>query len=360
MHNEEKKPDGGSLSFKKIAIWMALFAVIAVASIWAVKEQSDSFSAADFWGYIKNADIVYLISAVASMLGFVIFEGLAVITLCRAVGYKPGFRDGFIYSASDIYFSAITPSASGGQPASIWFMMKDGISGMTSIVILLANLVLYTASILLIGAVTFICAPDMFFGYSSLSQILIVIGYIALALLALLFVLVLFKGDFVEALGSKIIAFLTKIKLIKRPERFYNKLQSSMARYKECSHIIFKNKRYVLLAFLFNFLQRASQITVTLFAYLSVGGALGSAPRVWFAQSYAVMGSNCMPVPGAMGILDYLLLDGLGNLMPYEDAVLLELFSRTLSFYSMVLLCGIAILIKYISILRKKKRGTTK
>ena len=89
------------------------------------------------------------------MLGFILFEGFALVVLRRAFGYRRGVWSGYIYSASDIYFSAITPSATGGQPASAYFMIKDGVPGMVVTVTLVANLFMYTLSIIAIGFVCF-------------------------------------------------------------------------------------------------------------------------------------------------------------------------------------------------------------
>ncbi|MFQ6930279.1 MAG: hypothetical protein ACLRR3_04230 [Eubacterium sp.] len=36
-----------------------------------------------------------------------VFEGLAVLQLCKAFGYKEKVKRGIVYSAVDIYFSAI-------------------------------------------------------------------------------------------------------------------------------------------------------------------------------------------------------------------------------------------------------------
>ena len=116
------------LTDKKQWLFMALFAVIAVVSVWAVMSQSGEFSLADFVGYVKHASIPWLIVALLSMLGFIFFEAFALLVLCRALGYRESLWSGYVYSASDIYFSAITPSATGGQPASAYFMNKDGIN----------------------------------------------------------------------------------------------------------------------------------------------------------------------------------------------------------------------------------------
>ena len=53
-----------------------------------------------------------------------LFEGEALREIVFHMGYPTKHKDAFVYSAADIYFSAITPSASGGQPASAFFMIK--------------------------------------------------------------------------------------------------------------------------------------------------------------------------------------------------------------------------------------------
>ena len=343
-------------TMKRNFVWMVLFALIAVLSILAVTAQSKSFSAADFWDYIQNANDAYIALALLGMLGFVIFEGLAILTVCKALGYKKSIQSGWTYASVDIYFSAITPSATGGQPACAWFMMRDGLPGSVSSAVLIINLVFYTFSILIIGAMAFLCAPGLFFGFSLLSKLLILIGYVALVALGCFFILLLFREKILCTFAEQLVTLLAKLRIVRRPVERIEKLQASVGRYKACAVLILQNKKAMLTAFLLNFLQRASQITVAVFAYLSVGGSLRQAFRVWLVQAYTVVGSNCVPIPGAMGVSDYLLFDGLGNMMSDAGAVNLELLTRALSFYSMILICGITVLAKCMHMKQNKDR----
>ena len=60
------------------------------------------------------------------------------------------------------------------------------------------------------------------------------------------------------------------------------------------------------------------------------------------------MGSVCTPVPGGMGIADYILYDSLRTLMDKEASLQLELLSRSFSFYLMVLIRLIIVIVGYI------------
>ena len=106
--------------------------------------------------------------------------------------------------------------------------------------------------------------------------------------------------------------------------------------------------------FLFKFLQRSSQIAVTMFTYLATGGDPANAFSLFAMQGYVVLGSNSIPIPGAMGVSDYIMLDGFRTIMSESAAVNLELLSRSVSFYFCIFLCGISTLIQY-QILKKRR-----
>lgn len=76
------------------------------------------------------------------------------------------------------------------------------------------------------------------------------------------------------------------------------------------------------------------------------------------------IGSNCVPIPGAMGVYDLLLLDGFSGIVPEELAVNLEVVSRSISFYSCLIFCGLVVLYAYIRLLllehKREQKDVTK
>ena len=53
-----------------------------------------------------------------------------------------------------------------------------------------------------------------------------------------------------------------------------------------------------------------------------------------------------------MGVADYLMLDGIGAFVSADQTVIIELLSRSVSFYSCIILCGVMVLFAF----RRKKR----
>ena len=336
-------------------LWSVLFVLIAAATVWAVLSQSRSFSLRTFVSYASGMSKPWLAMALLSMLGFIVFEGGSLAAICRAFGYPVSLRRAFIYSASDIYVSAITPSASGGQPACAWFMIRDGIPGMVVTVALLANLSMYAISILVLGMITLLIRPDVFASFGLLSRALVILGYVVQSALAAFFVMLLLKGDLLHKICRKALHLLCRIRLLKQEEEKQRGLDQKMEEYAAYAGMIKKHRRAMGKSFFCNMLQRASVISVPFFVFLAAGGGPAKAGDIWAVQCYTVIGSNAVPIPGAMGVSDYIMLDGFGKVIPYQDAVNFELLSRSLSCYVCVALFGITVLIKYLH-QRKRER----
>lgn len=349
------EPQG--LAQKKQWLWSILFVVIALISILAVVLQSKDFSLSQFIKFIKSASPPWLLAAFASMLCFILFEGLALLCICKAFGYKRKLHSGYIYSASDIYFSAITPSATGGQPASAYFMVKEGIPGMVVTVALLLNLVMYTLSIIAIALICFIFHFDVFMQFETLSKILIILGSVMQIGMAAFFILLLTKDLLLHRICRATLTLLCKLRILRRGPEKQIKLDAAMENYRKHIHLLRGSGKGGMMfkVFLFNFLQRASQIAVTAFTYLATGGDPANAFSLWTLQGYVVLGSNSIPIPGAMGISDYIMLDGFRSIMSESAAVNLEILSRSFSFYICILICGISTLIYY-QVLKKRRK----
>ena len=328
--------------------WSLVSLILALLTIRAVFSQSRDLDPGDLLRMLAQAHGGWLLAATAAMLGFIVFEGEALLTLLRYLGYRQSHLEGFLYSAGDVYFSAITPSASGGQPASAFFMMRDQIPGAVVTVVLLWNLVMYTLAILTVGAVTLVLAPEGFLAFPLAGRLLILAGLAVLLALALLFWGLLKKSDRLYNIGEWSIRLLSRLRLTHHPDRLREKLTHYVEEFRESAAIASGHRKMLVLTYLWDLLQRISQISVTVLIHLAAGGKIADTGRLWAAQAYAAIGSNCVPVPGGMGVADYLMLEGFRNLFSPDYAVRLALLSRSLSFYLCIAVSGLTVAAGYL------------
>ena len=64
---------------------------------------------------------------IAAILGFsrIVGEAISIYLAVNALNEKVDFMNCMKYSVIGFFFCAITPSASGGQPAQVYYMKKD-------------------------------------------------------------------------------------------------------------------------------------------------------------------------------------------------------------------------------------------
>ena len=321
--------------------------LIAALTVFLVVSQGRGFSLSELREQINTASTPWLILAAAGMFCFIIFEGCGLHTLIRGLTDHKDNTGGIAYSAADIYFSAITPSATGGQPASMILMRLDGIHGGEATVILIINLIMYTAVLLLIGLLSFFMCGDLFFNLSTLSQTLISIGFLVLIVLTVVFIILLLNEEIVRNIGLWFIRLCERFGITKKGEYWRSRLDAIILHYRQCAGAVSGKSGVMFRAFVFNLLQRLSQISVTLFVYLATGGSSGNLGSVWFYQAVTVIGSYCVPIPGAMGAADYLLLDGLGQISDITLPANIELLSRGISFYTCIIISAVITLIAF-------------
>ena len=340
-------------------ILMILAAVlIGAASIYAVASQSNDISFRTIWSCIATMKKEWLAAAIACMMGFIVFEAAAIRQSLLLLDTGCSVRNSLAYSAADIYFSAITPSAYGGQPASAFAMVQDGISTMKATAALIMNLAMYTLSLVLIGIISFCTKPTLFLQFGLISRILIAVGSLVQVGLFAVFMLMISSERTLACLGKSIIHLLRRLYLIRTEDQYLKKLEDLIGQYQSCSQVYAAKKKELWKILLWNVLQRSSQIAVAMCVYEALGGGAMSAYALWVLQAYVVLGSNFVPVPGGMGITDYLMFNGYSSFMSVERAVKLEIVARSLSFYVCIVLCGVLLLCRAVVRFHRRKETT--
>lgn len=340
-------------NLKNNLLWMALLVVISAITIKIVTSCSKGFSWGRFLCFLKGAEPMWMLLAAVCAFGFIYFEGLGLQCTCRFFGHGFSAGKGIVFSATDIFFSAITPSASGGQPAALILMMKNGVPAAVSAIALLLNLVMYTVAILLISAVCCMVYPGIFMRMGLAPKLFIAFGVIVQIAFIALFLMCIFSDSLILNVCRWGLRLLCKLHIYKDYDKQYEKLIAMIKQYKECGALLRRETGLLIKVFLCNLAQRLSVILVSVCVFLAVGGKAVCAFKAFSVQALAVLGSNAVPIPGAVGVADYILLSGFKQLV--HDPVSVELLSRGMSFYSTILFCGILLLCVLIKMKTVKK-----
>ena len=355
----EKKQNAGRRKLIRRLFWFFLFMLLVVLTLRALTHGPHGLSPAQLLELLRSASPLWIAAAFLCMLGFILFEALSLRSLAIFLGNRRSLWRNTVYSAADIYFSAITPSATGGQPASAVFMMRDGMPGAVTTMCLLLNILLYTVSTLVVGVLCFVIYPSAFFAFPTFSRVLILLGVAVQVLLLTGLLLLILREGIILRISNAVLSLLHRLHLLKNVEARRESLHRMAEEYRTCIRAFRGGNFVVFRAFLLNLLQRFCNIAVTLCVYLAVGGSPALSREILVTQGFVVLGASAVPIPGAVGVSDFLFLAGFHELIP--DTVGVELLSRGISFYVCLLLCGlIVLLVTILDAIRKRRKAAVK
>ena len=109
---------------RRIGSAVFFFSILAL-TLWYVFRGENLSQVADC---LSDANLGYVALAVAAVIAFILGESVVIFYLLRRLGAKPKFSHCSLFSFVGFFYSAITPSASGGQPMQVLYMRRDGIS----------------------------------------------------------------------------------------------------------------------------------------------------------------------------------------------------------------------------------------
>ena len=292
--------------------------------------------------YFKNGNPVWIVGAFSCMLLFTFFEGLSVFFLARFFGSKPNIVSSTAYAAADGFYSLITPTGAGGQPAQVFYMSRDGMSpGKASFAILL-NMIGYTAAIFAVGIAAICINPGLFGGIDTVfAKILVIAGAVVQLGLLGLYIGCMYFGKAIIKLGNGIVTLLQKIKIVKHPDKWRAKIEDEVKKYRECRQILKDKPLVVVTTLIFNILQRFVQTIIPCFVCLVIDP---HAPVVdiFVLQAFVLFGYNATPLPGGVGAYEYLFMSIYAQLFPETSVILLVLMiSRLFSYYLSMIWSGV-------------------
>lgn len=292
---------------------------------------------------LRDADMKWV--AVGAAMSFATVAGEAVIIryLLKKLGQRRRFHKCLKYSFIGFFFSFITPSASGGQPAQMYYMKKDDLSIGYSTLIMLLITIAYKSVLIILGGVSLLFFHSTLSSYTDDFTWLIVLGF-ALNILFIAALMVIFhRPVWARKIGIKLINLLVKIHIIRPNNRtkYREKVIHICDTYAMGADYVKKNRSVVLKVFVLTALQRLSLFLVTWCVYRSYGLNGLDVFEITALQIIIGVAVEMLPLPGAAGISEGCFLLTFTKVFGEELVRPALLISRGLSYYLILITGGI-------------------
>ena len=357
------KQKAGSL--RKNIVNVCVLAVLIGVTFFVIFNNKDGFSIHSVMDFVSDIHLPFLIGAFVCMVLNIGCKGVSIGVLCRALGYKRRLSNCYAYASADIYFSAITPSATGGQPASAFYMVKDDIPISHTTAILSVNLFMYTASLIVLAVITFALRPSLFLNLESwVVKACVIIGLLIQLLLLTVYLLIMISEKAVIKIATWLVNLLALLHIVKHKREYLSRINASVKRFKKSVLLLRHQKKALIASFLLNFAERIVYISIGVLVFY---GAMHNIPElagtkvdvldVYALEAYCWFGAYCVPLPGAVGASEAIFSSVFSMII--SNHVLLSatmVTTRGINFYITMIFAGLVTLIHHIRVkLREKK-----
>ena len=286
---------------------------------------------------MRQAKPEYLLVGIALLILYVACESFIIKYLMKNMGTDLRFHKCFKYSFVGFFFCAVTPSATGGQPAQVIWMARDGVdAGLSSLVLCIVTMVYKTALVVISGVLVLLHLPFVkaHIGYMGYVYIFsLVLNVIFIAALGLL----IYKPVIAEKITIKCMNLLSKIRLVRNKEKIMGKVYESIDRYKSGSVFIKSHFGVMLNVFLITAFQRMCFFSITYVVYRSFGLSGTSFFEIITLQTILSLSLDILPLPGGIGANEEGFLTMYDQIFTGNFLVSGLLFSRGINYYVLVL-----------------------
>ena len=340
-------------STRKQILNISFVVLMALVTIIALLGSNKELNYASLQQFFHNCNLIYIVIAFVCWGAFVLFEALSLHIILKKLGYKQKMSDSIVYSTSDTYYSAITPSATGGQPASAYYMVKNKVPGGVAGFSLIFNLIGYTAAILVIGITALVFGFDLFLEFPVFVKVLVIFGFVAQVLLLIFFISCMCYHEFVLKYGKLFVSLLNKIKIIRNKDKWLLKVENIVEKYRSCYEDFKEHKKMFIPVLLCNIAQRVSQLLISVFVCMSAVNC--NFFDVLIMQSFVMLGYNSIPLPGGVGAYEYSYLQIYCMSFSESFVIISMMVTRIISYYLSLILSGAYTVVYHLLKIKRKE-----
>ena len=303
MAKKKRKFNGGFI-FNLIVLAISVFLVIQFLT-----------SENGLIDLVKSKDSFLIGWAIAGLLVFDLNMFIdAIVTMIYIRMQYKDFRliDAVKVAFVGVFFGAITPSNTGGQPMQLFVMSKMKVNIGFGSACMTQKFIVYQYVTMAISIFAIIAKFEFFQdSFTNFwSSAFIVLGFLTQVLVTVLFFFFFYSSKVTVFLLRLIGRLLKKIKFVKEPEKKIKRLKREFIQFHKANKLISSDKKRFALIIGLVFVQVLMIMSVPFFIYLAFdmpknaaaqGLPLGNLFDFICIQSFVLFTSNLIPLPGASG-----------------------------------------------------------
>lgn len=289
------------MNLKNVLIYFSIFVLISAAALFIIYE---FFAEGTNLQQIFDFPLEILVSLIVLLFFYFLFDGLRLFAVLKTLEADISFFEIYKLVFINLFISNITPLASGGGVAQVYFLQNKGVPlGKSSAATLIRTLLATT--MLFIGAPLVLLTNENMMALVPGNSVVYYFGAF-LGLYLLFFYILIFKSRFLKKTIYRILYSLKSKKILSRSryKKVLKYLFDNLELFtRDLIFFIYGRKIYVFLSFIFTVIFLVSEFS---FSYLLLNGMGYDASfgYVITLQIVVVFLMYFAPTPGASGVAE--------------------------------------------------------
>ena len=285
---------------------------------------------------LLTADWRVLLLGVPLMALRLCCEAAATCSILRTLGCGQPFRRCFYYSCTGFFFSTITPSAAGGQPAQVCAMGRDGVPAAVGTLDMLLVTIGYSTAVMGSGIVALAANRGFIERLGGQVGLLLGVGLAGGIVLDAAMLLFLFFPGPARRLLYRCIALAVRVRPSLDRVALEAKADDLLAEYSRGSQLIRRAPGLLARVLGLSALQLACTYGTPYMVYRAFGLSGYSLGQVLALQTMCSIAVGYLPLPGAAGAAESVFLRSFLLIFGRTLVAPAMILSRTLSCYLML------------------------
>ncbi len=314
----------------------------------------------DMWSALENFNIWWLFACIAALLLYWLMDSLLLHDITKYMYKREPLMQSIKIGMIGLYYCALTPSSSGGQPMQVVYMRRNKVPVGTATCIVCMKFVIYELSLCSIYIIGMCLGGAYYYTHHHEAFWFAVLGFVVNLMAVLFIILTIVNKKLVVKIGRGIIRLLFRVKLIKDREQVLEKFEQTIDDYHTAAAYISKHKLRTLGSFFISVLNLSFLFVIPYLVYLSFGYTAYGVFDVFTLQAMLFLAVSFIPVPGAAGASEGGFILFFSPIFGAATAVAMLIW-RFLTYYMMLIVGSLIVVFDEVFAMKRvKKRSDLK
>lgn len=278
--------------FSLIYIGVTIIAIVLIGLFTDVNDIAEAFKSFSVW---------WLLACLGALLIYWLTDGLLLHDITAYMYKKEPLARSIKIGLIGLYYGAVTPLASGGQPMQVLYMKRNKIPVGTATCIVCIKFVIYELSLCAIYVIAMLLRGIYYYTTFNEAFWLATLGFVINLAAVFFIILTIVNKRLVLRIGNWLIRIFARIKVVKHKEKTLHNFETTIEDYHTAASYISRYKLRAVGSFLISFINLSFFFVIPYFLYLAFGNREFNLLDIFTMQAFVYLVVSFVPTPGGSG-----------------------------------------------------------